>query len=473
MSLNIWQRIFGGLRPNTRRAAHQAPLAVEHLEDRVVMSADVNAAFVASAYHTLLNRAPSPDELSYWSAQVQNNGQQSVMAGIEASPEHQSVEVRNLYDTILGRQARPDEVNYWLSLMQSGASADTVKADILGSGEYFQRAGNSPSTFVNSLYQNDLGRSADPGGVNYWDSLLSQGASRSDVAQQILSSPEALNNDVEGAYSLYLGRPADPSGVSYWSDQIASDPSLSATDVLLAGLMGSGEGVSRLSTFDTSPTMASVTDPNVVASNYLTNAFNTDWNLPTTNSALSGWSAVGYDPWLPTTFDQTPVGGSNWSSYIGSGSLNDATFWNSIGADYFAGNTSRPVSTYNDAAGYQTTPSTASSIANYADGNNIRIFPGEYLSSNDGSGWTTDTGSNNNVSIGYDDNAPKGGYPSGTVSYGSNSDYSSYDPYGSSSSSGYDPYSSSSSYSGQSWSPSDGTDLLAGQDVPIDNSYLW
>jgi Domain of unknown function (DUF4214) len=446
---------------------------LENLEPRQMLAADVNAAFVASAYHMLLNRAPTVGDIAYWSAQDQSNGPQSVLSTIAATPEHQTVEVNNLYDTILGRQANPGEVNYWANLMQSGTSADAVAADILGSDEFFQHAGNSTPAFLTSLYQNNLGRTPDAGGLSYWESLLSQGTSRSDVAQQILSSPESLTKDVQGAYSLYLGRSADPGSVSYWSDQVAAVPGNSASDVLLAGLVGSGEGLSKLNSFTGSSALSSTTDPNVVASAYLNNAFNRSWQLPTTDSALVGWSSTGYDPWLPSTYYQTPAGGTNWSSYVGAGSIDDSAFWASIGAGYDTSTPQRPVGFTNDTAGYQTTASTASSVTNYADGYRIRIFPGQYLPSNDGSSWTgnsfstggTATGGGSSAGNGYltfDENAPKGANLSSTPGYNS------WDLFGGTDLLGGQQVSSSAN----TWNINGGYDMVGGQQVPY-SANTW
>jgi hypothetical protein len=454
-------------------------LNLEHLEDRRLLSADVTAAFIASAYHTMLNRAPTANDLTYWSGQAQSNGLDGVLAGIEASPEHQSVEVRNMYETILGRQARPDEVAYWTNLMQSGASGDSVKADILGSDEFYQRAHNSPDNFVNALYQGDMGRTADAGGLAYWDSLLSQGDSRTQVAAGIIDSPEALAKDVQGAYSLYLGRSADPGSLGYWEDQIAANPSLSSIDVLSAGMLGSGEGVARLSDFvNSSPTSGWTSDPNVLAGDYLGGQFNSDWQLPTTSTAADSWSAVNYDPWLPVSYNQTPAGGANWSSYVGD-PIDNTAFWNSIGAGYDTSTFDRPVGTYNDLTGYLTTPQTASSITNYPDGYNIRIFPGEYLASYGGSSGTGDyyggssytgsdgSGSSGPSTYGYDENLPKEpGYPTVGSSYDTSNPYSS--DYG-----GSNGYDSGAAYNLPSYDPYSGMDLQAGQDVPYmyDSSY--
>lgn len=77
---------------------------------------------------------------------------------------------------------------------------------------------------------------------------------------------------------------------------------------------------------------------------------------------------------------------------------------------------SRLPRTIND-NGTSSTGSGASSIRTYPGGQNIRIFPGQYGESYGGESMAPgdggDGGDYGTDQVGYDDNAPKGGYPSG------------------------------------------------------------
>jgi len=68
--------------------------------------------------------------------------------------------------------------------------------------------------FVSSLYQGLLGRPADAGGLAYWTARLDTGATRTQVAQGIAGSDEALSRDVQLFYQALLGRPAEAAGLS-------------------------------------------------------------------------------------------------------------------------------------------------------------------------------------------------------------------------------------------------------------------
>jgi len=66
--------------------------------------------------------------------------------------------------------------------------------------------------YVSTLYQGLLGRNADANGLTYWTSQLNAGVSRTQVAQGIAGSNEALGRDVQLFYDTLLNRPADPAG---------------------------------------------------------------------------------------------------------------------------------------------------------------------------------------------------------------------------------------------------------------------
>jgi hypothetical protein len=96
--------------------------------------------------------------------------------------------------------------------------------------------------FVASLYQGLLGRNADAGGLAYWAGQLNAGASRTQVAQGIAGSQEAMGRDVNLFYNVLLGRAADTGGLNYWMGRLDSGQTL---DEVKAGILGSNEFFSK------------------------------------------------------------------------------------------------------------------------------------------------------------------------------------------------------------------------------------
>ena len=90
--------------------------------------------------------------------------------------------------------------------------------------------------YVNSLYQNVMGRSADTEGANYWANRLASGEiNQGDVLQNFAASPEFQNlyqsdptKAVGALYSTALGRQSDQPGLDYWTGQAKQGMDLSS-----------------------------------------------------------------------------------------------------------------------------------------------------------------------------------------------------------------------------------------------------
>jgi hypothetical protein len=104
------------------------------------------------------------------------------------------------------------------------------------------------ASIVDKLYNQVLGRSADPQGLQFWTSQVMAGASYGAVAQGIFESDERLSAIIAGGqlgsiaypgyYPQFLLRPADPSGLAYWEGLWKQD---GGPDHVIAGMIGSPE----------------------------------------------------------------------------------------------------------------------------------------------------------------------------------------------------------------------------------------
>ena len=108
---------------------------------------------------------------------------------------------------------------------------------MFGSAEYFQRAGNNTTAFLQALYHSVLNRALDAAGQAGWTSALAQ-EDRATVAAQLLASKEAQQDLVQADYLNYLHRPADPAGLSGWLSRLQQGMS---DQTLSANLLGSNE----------------------------------------------------------------------------------------------------------------------------------------------------------------------------------------------------------------------------------------
>ena len=110
--------------------------------------------------------------------------------------------------------------------------------------------------FVNSLYSDCLGRSADPTGYNDWCNKLATGQiTGKQAAYGFFFSPEfqAKANAwsdtelINAYYKVFLNRGSDPSGASYWAQQIAS--TTNDISILFTGFADSVEFANKCASY--------------------------------------------------------------------------------------------------------------------------------------------------------------------------------------------------------------------------------
>jgi hypothetical protein len=124
--------------------------------------------------------------------------------------------VQTLYNDLLGRTGTPAELDLWSNLLARQGQAAVVN-DILHSGEALGR-------IVDSFYLRFLGRAADPGGRAGWIGYLQNGGTEEGIESLFLTSPEYLSHiNVDFVQSLYLNilaRPGSAAEVAAWNNNI-------------------------------------------------------------------------------------------------------------------------------------------------------------------------------------------------------------------------------------------------------------
>ncbi|HEY6843643.1 MAG TPA: DUF4214 domain-containing protein [Thermoanaerobaculia bacterium] len=168
--------------------------------------------FLTKAYQDLLGRPIDAAASAQWLGAMKNGMTRSQVASqMTSSAEYRSALARELYNTYLHRQPSANEVAYFSSM-----NAAQVEALILGSNEYFMRRGGGTSGgFVNALYEDVLGRAADPQAI----AMFGQQQNRGVVAQQVLSSMEARQRAINAVYLKYLRHAAPPSAFNMTHEQ--------------------------------------------------------------------------------------------------------------------------------------------------------------------------------------------------------------------------------------------------------------
>jgi uncharacterized protein (TIGR03118 family) len=99
--------------------------------------------------------------------------------------------------------------------------------------------GGANARFVDQLYQDLLGRQAEPAGLAYWKGQLGQGLmTRAQVAAGIENSSEYLTDVVQKAYQQFLHRTGEQAGVNGWVNFLRAGHTVEQME---AGIVGSPE----------------------------------------------------------------------------------------------------------------------------------------------------------------------------------------------------------------------------------------
>jgi hypothetical protein len=225
-------------------------IAFDNNESIVVASSDEEAAALR-LYNGLLGRDADVGGAEGWSNAASSNSLTDIAQGFLGSTEFQnnmnSEFIQSVYTTLLGRGADAEGEGNWLNLLANGVSRADVIAGITNSAEGQSASASVDDTdFVKALYTSVLGREADDAGLDNWVAALTAGADRATIAQGITGSLESngksASDFIDQLYSNALGRTADAQGKADWTNALEHGATLA--DVAI-GIVGSEEGIAH------------------------------------------------------------------------------------------------------------------------------------------------------------------------------------------------------------------------------------
>jgi len=115
--------------------------------------------------------------------------------------------VAGWYDRYLGREMDPGAAT-WIRSLQQGQDPERVLATILGSDEYYTRAGGSPAAFVRRLFDDVGNRRPTQREMDYWVHQVRH-RNRDDVAYGILTRNAQNYDDDRDHHDNYDYRRSD------------------------------------------------------------------------------------------------------------------------------------------------------------------------------------------------------------------------------------------------------------------------
>jgi PKD repeat protein len=278
-----------------------AQLWLEPLERRELLDSGLGKAadaqrFVTALYTGVLDRGPTTPELTAWSAAVQAGWSPVAVAALfTSSTEYRTDLITNDYLNLLNRMPSAGETAAWLGFLQSGLSDEQLTADFVATDEYFIGQGSTTTGWLSGVYQDVLGRSIDPVGLNALTTALNSGMTRLTAATLITTSTEAFQHDITTTYSELLGRAADPAALDAGTRALASGVSPAALTAAVAA----------------SPEFTLVQDPPMYGPNTPTQLTSARLDFGTATSPVApgytGVALVGY----------TAARGYGWQSIAG------------------------------------------------------------------------------------------------------------------------------------------------------------
>ncbi|MBK8321719.1 MAG: DUF4214 domain-containing protein [Betaproteobacteria bacterium] len=173
--------------------------------------------FVSDLYNTFFNRPADGGGLTFWTGLLsQGMPREVVLVSFMFSTEFQTftqaifgnVQARKEVDTVVdfyrGLLSRlPDDGGFasWVGQFRTAqcqgagsvyTTVEAISSSFANGGEYASR-NRTNAQYVGDLYNAFLRRGGDLGGVQFWISQLTGGATRSAIRQQFIASPEFTN----------------------------------------------------------------------------------------------------------------------------------------------------------------------------------------------------------------------------------------------------------------------------------------
>lgn len=201
------------------------------LSDWFTPACGAEVRYINAVYELFVRRTATADEIDRHCGAVQAGERSSLTKALAVSDEWAGVQINQLYRKILGRDADAAGRSYWLSQVERGLHIEEIAAQFYGSDEYFRAAGSTNRGYVESLYDDLLGRPADAEGRDHWANQLdARRITRQAVAGSFYASIESRTDRVDRLFHQILGRTADADGRYYWTRQLLTlgDVSLAA-----------------------------------------------------------------------------------------------------------------------------------------------------------------------------------------------------------------------------------------------------
>lgn len=176
-----------------------------------------DARYVCRVYLDLLGRPADPGGKAFWLRKLTaGDRRDEIIRKFQTTPEYARRVVDDVYRTFLQRLPDPSGQAFWAGRVQRGTNPDELRAQVIGSNEWWTKAGASPQSFAAALYQQVTRTPATSAQISGVASAIGSGRTRTSLAASVLASTAGDTATVQGIYERYLRRTPPSSEVSYW-----------------------------------------------------------------------------------------------------------------------------------------------------------------------------------------------------------------------------------------------------------------
>ena len=180
-----------------------------------------NARYVCRVYLDLLGRAAEPGGKAFWLRKVdRGESRVGIIRKFQTTPEYRRRVVDSVYKTFLQRNPDSSGQAYWAEQIRKGANPDQIRAQVIGSNEYWNKSGASSAGFAAAIYQQVTRTPATQAQIDAVAAQLKAGKSRQSIAAALLATKAGDTATVQGIYEKYLRRTPPGSEVTYWVNKL-------------------------------------------------------------------------------------------------------------------------------------------------------------------------------------------------------------------------------------------------------------
>lgn len=161
--------------------------------------------FITELYEDVLNRAPSPSELTADLAVLGSITHQQLASQILSSAEYDEGLVRGYSQSYIGANPTTVELAAEVAILKI-SNDQTVQAGILGSAAFFNDHGATNAGFVDGLFLTLLGTNPTASQQTFFETQLAGSFTRTQVAAELLASSQYNQDLLTGYFEQYLDR---------------------------------------------------------------------------------------------------------------------------------------------------------------------------------------------------------------------------------------------------------------------------